>query len=147
MRRYCAAIIVIIAALPAAGLSASSEAEIVATQEEARQALLRGDVSTLDTLWGDEFTSITATGQVRTKAQMLEAFKTGQMKYISLEYDELRIRVYGNTAVMTGRARGAGVRNGMQLPASPHGTRFTQVFVKRRGGWKLVAHQATTVAE
>lgn len=147
MHKRVAAVMMIIAALPAAALAASSEAQILGTQEEARQALLRTDVRKLDTLWGDEFTSITPSGQIRTKLQMLDAFKSGEIKYRSLSYDELKVRVYGNTAVMTGRARGAGVRNGVELPASPHGTRFTQVFVKRRGGWLLVAHQATTVAE
>ena len=147
MRKHVAAMIVVIAALPAAARHASAEAEILAAQEEARQALLRSDVGALERLWGDEFTSITASGQIRTKAQLLEAFKSGQIKYQSLEYDELKVRTYGDTALMTGRAHGAGVRNGVQLPASPHGTRFTQILVKRRGRWKLVAHQATTVVE
>ena len=141
------AIIVVLVFCAAAAHSASAEQQVLRAQEEARQALLNGDVAMLDKLWVDDFVSTTASGQLRTKSQFLDALRSGQTNYVSLEYDELNVRVYGKTAVMTGRARGEGVRNGVRLPASAHGTRFTEVFVKRHGEWKLVAHQATTVTE
>ena len=129
------------------GQIVSAEQQVLRALEDAREALLKSDTAALERLWGDEFSSITPSGQVRTRAQLLEAFATGQIGYLSLGYDELSVRMYGDTAIMTGRARGEGIRNGVRAPATPHGTRFTQVFVKRGGEWKAVAHQAATIAE
>ena len=57
-------------------------------------------------------------------------------------HDDVRVRVYGDAAVATGRIRSEGTFRGQ-----PRGgrTRFTRVFVRRGGRWQLVANQLTPI--
>jgi ketosteroid isomerase-like protein len=88
----------------------------------------------------------------RTRAEWLaedrpapgDAPRPGRTKYDAFEVDDLRVRVYGDTAVVTGRStpRGRDAR-GQEM----HGRyRFLRVWVKRDGRWQVVAFQGTRIA-
>jgi hypothetical protein len=71
-----------------------------------------------------------------------EIEKIGSFKYSAREVSDLVIRVYGDSAVVTGRARQAGTENGGDYGGE---NRFTRVYVKRNGRWITVALQVTLV--
>ena len=50
---------------------------------------------------------------------------------------DVQVRVYGNTAVETGRSLMNGQDKGQTVPRA---TRFTRVWVKQQGRWRLVAN-------
>ena len=60
----------------------------------------------------NDYTLINLYGQVLDKSQMVNAFKTGQTKLTSNELSDMKVRVYGNTAVITGKADVAGTMAG-----------------------------------
>jgi len=80
---------------------------------------------------------------VLTKAQILDGFKSGALKFESREQSDLNIRVYGNTAVVIGRATQKGTQNGKSMSAS---IRFSRVCVKEKGKCVAVSTQNTPVA-
>jgi hypothetical protein len=91
----------------------------------------------------DDYMRITPSGAVFTKAEMLESDKTGATQYEWVETSDVKIRVYGQTAVITGRTRAKGTTVG--VPTGP-GSRFTRVLLKRDDSWQTVLYQTTRIA-
>src|ERR1700680_2554875 len=77
------------------------------------------------------------------KSQMVNAFKTGQTKLTSDEVSDMKVRVYGNTAVITGKVDVAGTMAGKDTKAK---IMFTRVYVKKGGQWQSVAFKQTRVS-
>jgi ketosteroid isomerase-like protein len=81
---------------------------------------------------------------VRTKAQVISDFTSGSLKFQSITTDEVQVRVYDNTAVETGLSTMIGQDKGRAVPRD---TRFTRVWIKQQGRWRLVAnHYSLRVA-
>ncbi len=120
-------------------------------QEEIRQletrrlrAMVEVDTAALDKILADDLTYTHSSGQVDTKAQFIASLKSGQLRYESVTTDEVKVRVDGDAAVVTGRGMmkvKAGDRE-LNMPI-----RFTDVYVKRRGRWQMVAWQSTRIAQ
>src|SRR5260370_21830403 len=82
-------------------------------------------------------------GQRSDKAQMVNALKTGQTKLTADELSDMKVRVYGNTAVVTGKADVKGSLGGNDADGQ---IMFTGVYVKKAGNWHFVAFQQTRVS-
>ena len=78
----------------------------------------------------DDYTFITLRGQMRTKAEIVRDFRSGAIKYQSREISDLNIRVYGDSAVVTGRATQKGMENGKDYSGDYW---FTRVYVNQGG--------------
>jgi ketosteroid isomerase-like protein len=76
------------------------------------------------------------------KSQMVDAFKSGQTKLTTDELSDMKVRVYGNTAVLTGKATVKGMVAGKDVDGQ---VLFTRVYVKKGGSWQSVAFQQTRV--
>lgn len=121
---------------------AKAEVELEKLNREYDEALVRGNVDTLDRLYAEEFVYTTFDGSVRTKAEQLAFTRSGDLKLESGKSDDVRIRVYGSTAVMTGRFRAKGTFKGTRLEVKE---RYTAVWVRRKGRWRLVAEQGNEI--
>jgi ketosteroid isomerase-like protein len=117
--------------------------QIKKMEEDRNQAVLRGDAAALDRVTSDDYTFITLRGELRTKSEILKGFKSGSFKYESRDLSDLNVRVYGNTAVVTGRATQKGVEDGKDYSGD---YRFTRVYIRQRDHWFTVALQVTRVA-
>lgn len=118
-------------------------AEILKLEEERNRAILAGDAATLDRLTSDDYSFITLKGELRTKSEILQGFKSGSFKYESRQIFDLSVRVYDKTAVVTGRSVQKGVENGKDYSGD---YRFTRVYVQEQGRWVTVALQTTLIA-
>jgi ketosteroid isomerase-like protein len=118
------------------------QAEQEIRQREARrfEAIVRGDAAALDDILSDDLSYTHATGVHETKAEFLAKLKAAQLKYESFAPEDVRVRIYGTTGVVTGVAR---VK--VQVKGEPLSfpLRFTDVYVKQGGRWQMVAWQAT----
>ena len=110
--------------------------------QERIQAQIHADAMALDRIYADDFIGIGPTGTVRTKPQVLADFTSHELTFQSITTDEVRIRVYGNTAVETGRTTTVGQDKGKVVPRD---NRFTRVWVRRQGRWRLVANHYSTL--
>ena len=115
----------------------SVEQAIRQVDHERIQAQLEADAVALDRIYADDFIGIGPSGTVRTKAQVISDFTSGDLKFQSITTDDVQVRVYGNTAVETGRSIMNGQDKGQTVPRD---TRFTRVWVKQQGRWRLVAN-------
>jgi ketosteroid isomerase-like protein len=144
-------IVLLIAVLPhpalasdgrASSASATAVDEIKALEEARNQALLHGDVAALDKMTSDDYTFITLRGEMRTKSDILKGFASGSFKYESRQIFDLNVRLYGDTAVVTGRSIQKGTENSKDYSGSYW---FTRVYIKQNGRWVSIALQATLI--
>ena len=122
----------------------SVEREIKILEEARNQAVLHGDVAALDRMTSDDYTFITLRGELRTKSDILKGFASGSFHYDSRQISDLKVRVYGDTAIVTGRSVQKGMENGKDYSGD---YRFTRVYVKQKGRWLTVALQTTLIQQ
>jgi ketosteroid isomerase-like protein len=130
-----------------------SEREIRELEAEFSQAVVRGDRAFYNRVLADDFTHTSHSGLFKTRAQWLAESKSsdkpdanpGTTHYDALDVDDLAVRIYGDTAVVTGRTTPKG-RNAKGEPMTGQ-YRFLRVWVKQRGEWQVVAFQGTRIAQ
>jgi uncharacterized protein (TIGR02246 family) len=115
----------------------SVEEAIRRLDNERIQAQIHADATALDRIYAADFIGVGPSGRVRTKAQVISDFTSGDLKFQSITTDEVQVRVYENTAVETGLSTMVGQDKGKAVPSD---TRFTRVWVKQQGHWRLVAN-------
>src|SRR5207245_423764 len=115
----------------------SVEEAIRKLDNERIQAQIGADAVALDRIYANDFIGVGPSGTVRTKAQVISDFTSGDVKFQSITTDEVQVRVYENTAVETGLSTMVGQDKGKAVPRD---TRFTRVWVKQQGRWRLVAN-------
>ncbi|HZI87896.1 MAG TPA: nuclear transport factor 2 family protein [Pyrinomonadaceae bacterium] len=115
---------------------------------ESRRALcfcpraIEADAVALDRIYADDFIGIGPSGRVRTKAQVISDFTSGDLKFQSITTDDVRVRVYGNTAVENGRSTMIEQDRGKAVPRD---NRFTRVWIKQVGRWRLVSNHYSSL--
>lgn len=131
------------AAAPAAH-AAAIETEVKKLANDGVAAILKSDTAALDKLWADNYMFVGPDGAVATKAQRIDALKSGQSKIESLAYDETSVRSNpeGTGAIMIGRATVKGINMGKPTDGQ---FRFTQVWSKTKDGWRSVSGQVTPI--
>ena len=146
MRRTLVIAVVILAAMSIALAQRQSakkdqrrnvEQAIRRLDKERIQAQVHADAEALDRIYADDFIGVGPSGTVRTKPQVIADFTSHDLKFQSITTEEVQVRVYGNTAVETGRSTMTGQDKGKDVPRD---TRFTRVWVKQQGRWRLVAN-------
>jgi ketosteroid isomerase-like protein len=118
-------------------------ADPLATEREFFAALIAGDAGALDAVLADDFILIDVmSGGENTKAAMLAAVEAGQITFGAIEAADPRVRLYGTTAIITGRTRMTGALAGMPFTVA---SRYTHVLVQDGGRWRLVSAQGTPI--
>jgi len=120
----------------------SVDQDIRQVDHERIQAQVGAYAAALDRIYADDFIGIGPSGTVRTKAQVIADFTSGDLKFQSITTDDVQVRVYGNTAVETGRSTMIGQDNGKTVPRD---NRFTRVWIKQGSHWRLVANHYSSL--
>jgi ketosteroid isomerase-like protein len=120
----------------------ADEGTIRALEEKWDTANLKGDAAALDAIFADSFITTDAEGKVRTKAEVLAALKSGDVKYQSAKADEIKVYLNGDTAIVSGRWQGKFTEKGKPMDVKE---RFTDTFVKRNGQWRCLASHGSTL--
>ncbi len=107
-------------------------------------AVQNNDTKTLDRIYADDFTFVSDTGVLSTKAQRFAAMKSSELKYSSVSLEDVNIRFYGNTAVANFRVKSKFKLNGENFEGR---YAITGTFIKSKKGWQEVAVQSTKIAD
>lgn len=124
--------------------SGGVEAQIEKLSDEGREAALKGDTSFLEKQTTDDYTSISGTGAVMTKSEVIQMRKSGDVKYSNIDVSDRKVRTHGNTAIFTATADIKGTMKGNDISGT---YRIGQVWVKQGGTWKIAHMQSTKVQE
>jgi ketosteroid isomerase-like protein len=120
-----------------------TEKDVLAALDAYKQAMMKKDATALSRILSDDLTYTHSSNLHQDKAAVLESLK-GKAVVEAIDFKNLKVRVYGNTALVTGdadfRSNTAGVVTVSKL-------NVLHVFVKGPQGWQLVARQATRYPE
>ena len=115
--------------------------ELLRLEDERCRAISAGDINTLGRLLADDLTHTHISGHTEDKATYLATL--GGRPRITTRRD-LNVRVYGDTAIMTGTLVNAfPPEAGVARP--PFEAHALQVWVKSGDGWKQAAFAASSL--
>jgi hypothetical protein len=120
------------------------EREVLDAERQRVDALARDDHAALARLLHADLSYTHSNGAVDDKPAFLASLTSGRVKYRSLQHADQRVRLYGDTALLTGTSQVQVVVNGNNLPLK---LRFTMLYVQEGGTWQLAAWQSTRLPE
>jgi len=119
------------------------EQELIQIQQDLCAAWMRTDRATIERILAPEWSVTKATGEVATKSEVLrDAFELGKLTLNSAQVTDVKVRIFGDAAVVTGRSIAEGSAAGHTFSVV---LRFTDVFVRTSDGWRAVASHATRI--
>jgi ketosteroid isomerase-like protein len=125
---------------PAKGSSSEDDKKIVASLDtEYQAAVKRNDAATMGRLLGDNFTLVTGSGKVYTKADLVDEARSGAYIYEHQEDTEQTVRMWDDTAVVTAKLWAKGTRNGKPFDYTVW---FSDTYVRTPSGWRYVFGQS-----
>jgi hypothetical protein len=116
----------------------ATEVELLKLDQERCKAITESNWTRYSELMADDLLHIHATGRIENKEQVLAGMKASPRT--TYRGGEIKVRVYGDSAVMTGSQFN---KVGSQAPTE---SAVTQVWVRRTGKWQQVSFQATRKA-
>jgi len=123
------------------------EQAILQLERDLQAASLKNDTALFEKVATDDYVVTNPVGMVGSKAESVASAKN--FKIESLNTDDVKVRVYGDSAVVTGRAT---LKAQMTMPANAAQDisgqyRYTRVYVKQGGQWRLAAFHLSPVAQ
>jgi ketosteroid isomerase-like protein len=106
------------------------------------QAIINGDMRAFDALNANEFFYNRRGGDSLSKAEYIAFLTSGDVKVKKAAREDVSIRIYGDTAVVTGIQH---VDVNLKGEDRRVDIRYLHVWVNGPGGWRLVARQATNL--
>ncbi|MBI1956761.1 MAG: nuclear transport factor 2 family protein [Acidobacteria bacterium] len=142
MRRTLLAVVV--ASLAASfTFGQTAEQEVRGLENERMKALVRHDTKALEPFFSDGYILTTFDGLVLDKASFLAGINPDDLTLEFTNYEDVRVRIYGETAVVTGKVTRKGRSRGRDISGE---FRYTHVWVRLQGRWQLVANQEARIA-
>ena len=130
-------------ALMTAALVGDPDPEIVALEARLRVAQLRADVAALDVLISERLLFTGPDGELGTKAQDLEAHRSGIVRFGSHEPEELRVRRIGGDVAITALRTRLVVQVGQTTVSGTW--RYTRVWAREDGTWRVAGGHVSQV--
>jgi ketosteroid isomerase-like protein len=126
------------------GDPARDELELTQLVKDLNEAVVKADLAVLERALHEDYVHNRPNGVVEDRAQYLENRKARRVDFESLVPDEMEVRVYGDTAIVTGRSTAKGKD---QYGKMDELRRWTRVLVRRDGRWQFVHFQATPITK
>ena len=124
-----------------ADAAAASDAKAVAALDTAYQAAVKAnDAEGMARILADDFVLVTGRGKVFTKNDLLDEARKKSTIYEKQDELEQKVRVWGDTAVVTALLWIKGTSDGK---TSERKLWFSDTYVRTPSGWKYVLGQAS----
>ena len=128
-------------AAPAPAAPAGAEAEIARIERAFADAVARNDAAAVAAVTAEDWRIIDADGHVIPRAAFLAVIRSGALRHSAMSGAEQSIRIYGDAAIVTARARSVGTFQGTAFATDEIST---DILIRRRGRWRCVLTQLTT---
>jgi len=122
----------------------SSEQELIKLENEWAEAWVKSDVAFQDRITADDYTWISDWGDVFTKADNIAVLKSGDGVIESWVLTEMKVRVYGDAAVVTGLSTIKETFKGQDISGQE---RWTHSWIRLDGRWQCVAAQSSEISK
>jgi ketosteroid isomerase-like protein len=135
--------VVLLSAVTAPRASAGvgeDEKAVAALDTQYQAAVAKNDAAVMDRILADDFILVTGKGKIFTKSDLLNEARGGKTVYERQDDSEQKVRVYGNTAVVTALLRAKGTAEGKPFE---YKLWFSDTYVRTPSGWRYVFAQAS----
>lgn len=122
----------------------NAESEVLKLNKEYEEAIARRDASVHERLFAADYTYTPGNGNFMGRAGHMSFTRSGTVEVKSLRSEDVRVRVFGDTAVVTGLWVSVDRRVSQEF--AERRIRYILVYVRRGGHWQIVAEQRTGVA-
>jgi ketosteroid isomerase-like protein len=116
------------------------EEELLKVEKGFVDAIAKNDLEAIERFVTDDWIIINADGGIIDRERFLEVIKSGTLTHEMMECDDMRVRVYRDSAVVSALTRSKGKFMGQEFTTHE---RSTDVFVRRDGQWRCVLTQLT----
>ena len=124
---------------PPAAAQQTPEQEVAAVENARIAATQKRDADAVAAFIADDFIATNGQGRLTTRAQYLDNMRANPAP-IQMHHNDVMVRVWGNAAVITGRADNTRPDGSLGTPS-----RFTHVYIKQGGRWKMVAMHTSSI--
>jgi ketosteroid isomerase-like protein len=122
----------------------SVEQLLIQMERDWARAILAGDAAEVREILAPEIVLTTPEGTVLNREDDLAELQKAEFKADTFDPGEMKVRLYGDCAVVTGVTRVKGTYKGKEFQDQ---FRWTDTFVRRKGKWRIVASQAGPIAK
>ncbi|MFP2910624.1 nuclear transport factor 2 family protein [Pyxidicoccus sp. 3LFB2] len=136
MKPLAACLMLLALAAPALAAPKSEESAVLEALHAGCEAFRTGDVRAASDFLADGFTLTGSSGSVTTREQTLTELRNKEPRYEVFRNHDMKVRFYGDTAVVNGITSVKGTSGGQPFAAE---LQFTDTLVKRGGKWRIVA--------
>jgi len=117
--------------------------ELVALEKETAHAKALNNSSFFQRVYNDDYLGTAPTGEILDRPKLVASIQNSTTNYSSFIATDIKVRIYGPTAVVTCTWSTRGVQNGHSFSRQ---FRVIHVYMNNRvGGWKVVAGQETQI--
>jgi ketosteroid isomerase-like protein len=116
------------------------EEELLKLEKAFAEAIAKNDPEAIERFVVDDWIIIDPDGEIVDRTRFFEVIKSGALTHDMMESEDLRVRIYGDSAVVTAVTRTRGKFMGQEFSTQE---RATDVFVKRDGRWQCVLTHLT----
>ena len=120
------------------------EEELLKLENAFAEAIVNNDLESIRRLVADDWIIIDPNGEIVDRTRFFEVIKSGVLTHNMMESKDSRVRVYGDSAVVTAVTRTKGKFMGHDFSTQE---RATDVLAKRDGRWQCVLTHLTRFAE
>lgn len=121
----------------------TDSAAVLQRDEQMAQAVVAGDLGQLEDIYAPDYVYVGSDGRQINRAERLDAFRTGRLRYVTTRHTGTSVRVYGDTAVVQGETHSRVILSGREVEGD---FRYVGVWVRQAGTWRIVLTQATRIA-
>jgi ketosteroid isomerase-like protein len=122
--------------------TADAAKEVEQIERQLVAAISALDLATYDRLVADDYVVTQASGVELTKADVMASYRAGARRYKDLVISEVKVHLYGDTAVLSARTTGIRLEGGREIP---NNVRYIRVYARRQGKWRAVSQMATPI--
>lgn len=112
--------------------------DIERLEQQLVKAIEAKDFATYQRLVAEDYVAVGAAGE-QTRAQAMEAYRSGALSLPGLTIGEIKVHVYGDTAMISARTFGDRVEKGKTVP---NRVRYMRIWMKREGNWRAISQMA-----
>jgi hypothetical protein len=119
--------------------NAPAEKFVQAFSEKKNLWLISGNADSVKSLLDNRCLYIHSNGWIQSAAEVVADLQSKKLVYENIEVEEAQARQFESMVIVTGKGRFAGSVDGKPFDMR---LMFTEVYVKRKSGWKLVSRHS-----
>jgi ketosteroid isomerase-like protein len=118
----------------------SDRSVIARLEKQWNDAHVSGDADALDRLWADDLEVAVPKMPVMKKGELIAFVQSGRMKFLAYNTSDVNIRIFHQTAIVTGRLQRKRTINGNEVNDD---WRFTKIYIRGDNGWRVASFHAS----